>query len=52
LLKSSTTAKTVTLTEGRDLEGWTLREITREHLRFESAGSTYDLRFPAAKTGR
>lgn len=52
LLKSSTTAKTVTLTEGRDLDGWTLREITRERLRFESGGTTYDMHFPAVKTGR
>jgi hypothetical protein len=52
LLKSSTTAKTLTLTEGRDLDGWTLREITREHLRFESGGTTYDMHFPATKAGR
>ena len=51
LLKSSTTAKTLTLTEGRDLDGWTLREISREGLRFESGGATYDMRFPALKTG-
>jgi hypothetical protein len=51
LLKSSTTAKTVTLAEGRDLDGWTLREISREHLRFESGGTIYDMRFPTAKTG-
>jgi hypothetical protein len=52
LLKSSSTTKTVTLTEGRDLEGWTLREISRERLRFESGGTTYDMRFPVVKTGR
>jgi hypothetical protein len=49
LLKSSTTAKTITLTEGRDLDGWTLREITRERLRFESGDATYDMHFPAVK---
>ena len=51
LLKSSTTAKTITLTEGRELDGWILREITRERLRFESSGATHDMRFPAPKTG-
>ena len=51
LLKSSNPAKTVTLTEGRDLDGWTLREISRERLRFESGGTTYDMHFPAVKTG-
>lgn len=52
LVKSSTNAKTVTLTEGRELKGWTLREITRERLRFESGGAAWDMGFPAAKPGR
>jgi hypothetical protein len=51
LLKSSTTAKTITLTEGRELDGWTLREINRERLRFESGGATHEIRFPAPKAG-
>jgi hypothetical protein len=51
LLKSSTTAKTITLTEGRELDGWTVREISRERLRFESGGASYEIRFPAPKTG-
>jgi hypothetical protein len=46
LLKSSNTAKTIALTEGRELDGWTLREIGREWLRFESGGATYDMSFP------
>ena len=51
LLKSSTTAKTVTLMEGGELDGWTLREISRERLRFESGGAIHEMRFPAPKTG-
>ena len=51
LLKSSTTAKTITVTEGRELDGWILREISRERLRFESGSATHDMRFPAAKAG-
>jgi len=46
LLKSSNTAKTIALTEGRELDGWTLREIGRERLRFESGGTTYEMSFP------
>jgi hypothetical protein len=49
LLKSSNTAKTIALTEGRELDGWTLREIGRERLRFESGGATYEMRFPLAQ---
>jgi hypothetical protein len=50
LLKSSNTAKTIALTEGRELDGWTLREIGRERLRFESgSGTTYDMSFPLAQ---
>jgi hypothetical protein len=46
----SSTAKTIALTEGRELDGWTLREIGRERLRFESgSGTTYDMRFPLAQ---
>jgi hypothetical protein len=49
LLKSSNTAKTIALTEGRELDGWTLREIGRERLRFEFGGATYEMRFPLAQ---
>ena len=49
LLKSSNTAKTIALTEGRELDGWTLREIGRERLRFESGGATYEMSFPVAQ---
>jgi len=49
LLKSSNTAKTIALTEGRELDGWTLREISRERLRFESGSTTYDMSFPLAQ---
>jgi hypothetical protein len=53
LLKSSNTAKTIALTEGRELDGWTLREIDRERLRFESGSATYEMSFPLApKPGR
>ena len=46
LLKSSNTAKTIALTEGRELDGWILREIGRERLHFESGSATYDMSFP------
>ncbi|HKM73467.1 MAG TPA: hypothetical protein VKF83_02925 [Stellaceae bacterium] len=49
LLKSSNTAKTIALAEGRELDGWTLREISRERLRFESGSATYDMSFPLAQ---
>jgi hypothetical protein len=49
LLKSSNTAKTIALTEGRELDGWTLREIGRERLRFESGSATYEMSFALAQ---
>ena len=49
LLKSSNTAKTIALTEGRELDGWTLRKIGRERLRFESGSATYEMSFPVAQ---
>ena len=38
--------KTIVLAEGQILQGWTLRRIGHERLRFENDGATYELRFP------
>ena len=52
LLKSSDGGKTVAISEGQQLNGWTLREITRETAHFESSGDTYDLKFPTPRWPR
>ena len=49
LLKSSDGGKTVTVSEGQQLNGWTLREISRDAAHFESAGDAYDLKFPTPR---
>jgi hypothetical protein len=41
LIKTARDNKTVTLTEGQQLEGWTLQEITRERLRFVAGDASY-----------
>lgn len=52
LLKPSDGGKTVTISEGQQLNGWTLLEISREALHFESAGDAYDLKFPTPRWPR
>lgn len=52
LLKPSDGGKTVAISEGQQLNGWTLREITRDTAHFESAGDTYDLKFPTPRWPR
>ena len=52
LLKPTDGSKTVVISEGQDLNGWTLREISRDALHFESAGATYDLKFPTPRWPR
>jgi hypothetical protein len=51
LIKTTRDNKTVTLTEGQQLEGWTLHEITRERLRFVAGDASYvmDLAKPAER---
>jgi hypothetical protein len=44
--------KTIVLAEGQILQGWTLRRIGRERLRFENDGATYELRFPPPRPGQ
>lgn len=44
--------KTIVLAEGQTLQGWTLRRIGRERLRFENDGATYELRFPPPRPGQ
>ena len=52
LLKSSDGGKTVAISEGQQLNGWTLREISRDAAHFESAGDAYDLKFPTPRWPR
>ena len=52
LLKPSDGGKTVFISEGQQLNGWTLREITRDALHFESGGNAYDLKFPTPRWPR
>lgn len=44
--------KTIVLAEGQILQGWTLRRIGHERLRFENDGATYELRFPPPRPGQ
>jgi hypothetical protein len=44
--------KTVAISEGQQLNGWTLREISRDAAHFESAGDAYDLKFPTPRWPR
>jgi hypothetical protein len=52
LLKSSDGGKTITVSEGQQLNGWTLREISRDTAHFESAGDAYDIKFPTPRWPR
>jgi hypothetical protein len=52
LLKPSDGSKTVRISEGQQLNGWTLREISRDALHFESAGDAYDIKFPTPRWPR
>jgi len=52
LLKPSDGSKTVTISEGEQLSGWTLREISPDALHFESNSDTYDIKFPTPRWPR
>jgi hypothetical protein len=52
LLKPSDGGKTVFISEGQQLNGWTLREITRDALHFGSGDAAYDLKFPTPRWPR
>ena len=52
LIMPSDGGKTVFISEGQQLNGWTLREITREALHFESGDAAYDLKFPTPRWPR
>jgi hypothetical protein len=52
LLKSSDGGKTITVSEGQQLNGWTLREISRDAAYFESGDAAYDLKFPTPRWPR
>jgi len=53
LLRAGNGGKIVMLSEGQELEGWTLREILADQVDFESDGATFTLSFPSApKTGK
>ncbi|MGH7065378.1 MAG: hypothetical protein ACREET_14990 [Stellaceae bacterium] len=49
VLKTKSGSKTVILTEGQKLDGWTLRAIGPDQLRFEAAGSSFDLKFQSPR---
>jgi hypothetical protein len=46
VLKPPANGKTVIAAEGQAVDGWVLRRITPEGLRFENGGAGYDMRFP------
>jgi hypothetical protein len=52
LLKPSDGGKTVTVSEGQQLNGWTLREIGRDAAHFEAGGESYDIKFPTPRWPR
>ena len=47
-LLRSANGKTVVLSEGQTLDGWTLREIQHDRLKFEADGAIFELTFPTA----
>ena len=44
--------KPIVLAEGQELNGWTLRSITGERLRFEGGGTSFELEFPKSGSRR
>lgn len=46
LVRPPGASKVLTLGEGQELGGWTLKEITRDRLRFAAGTATYDMSFP------
>lgn len=46
ILRLAREGRTIVLSEGQELEGWTLREITRERARFVAGDSEYEMTFP------
>jgi len=52
LLKPSDGSKTVTISEGEQLSGWTLREISPDALHFESGSDAYDIKFSTPRWPR
>ncbi len=51
IVRQSGAAKTMLVSEGDTLGGWTLRRIDATGLHFEAAGQTYDLDFPRSRQG-
>ncbi len=43
LIRLAGEGRTILLSEGQELEGWTLREVTRERLYFTSGDSSYEM---------
>jgi type II secretory pathway component PulC len=52
VLRTANGGKTVILSEGQILEGWTLREIGGDILHFERDGDIYDLTFTSPRWRR
>jgi len=46
LVRPPGASKVLTRGEGQELGGWTLKEITRDRLRFAAGNATYDMSFP------
>jgi hypothetical protein len=48
LVRRANETKTILLTEGEQLEGWTLKEITRDRLQFVAGPAVYEMIPPGA----
>lgn len=49
LLRPPGGTRTISLAAGQVLDGWVLREVGRESLRFEASGAVFQLAFPGPK---
>lgn len=49
VLKAKSGNKTLILTEGQKLDGWTLRAIRHDKLHFEAGSSSFDLQFQSPR---
>lgn len=51
-LLRSPDGKTAAISEGQNLSGWILREISHDALHFESSDAVYDIKFPTPRWPR
>jgi hypothetical protein len=52
LIRPASSGKTITLSEGQQLEGWTLQEIRRDGLRFAAGDASYEMVFAKPSESR